>query len=595
MSDDRWRRNGREDDPDEEFGGPLFPDDPSGAARRPADPSAGFETGEHRLRFGPDDTGPLPHWTDPPTGEIPRLDPRGTSAGPGNDDAEDDDVDVWSTFTTESPVWRDDEENLPTGVIEQVSPDYPPPDASGSFERDPSTGTMHPFDAASTGEVGRVGRDPSGAVPRDPSGGYGRTGDISRPIDADGSLFGDDDDDFRPSRGVGDPSGSVPRTTGSQRRVTGSNPRITGSNPRITGSQPRTGRSAERGLNLTGEVPLPPRREPGRITIGTDPSGMPRRQPEPGRRRQSPGRGGGRPIGPSRASAPPPPRSMSTATIAGVVMAAVFIAALILSTVVTVALVAIVLALAGWEYFGKVTEKGYRPAVFPGLAACLFIPIGAYAFGDQALTLGLMLVFVASSVSFIAAHGVESGPLPNMAVTTLGVVWIGILGAFAGLILRLSTGATAFGDTAFFGNGPNIGTDTLFFIALGIAANDIGALAVGSVAGKSALRAWVSPSKTIEGLIGGSAATLVTMFVAGQLAPDGNVWGQTKWWLLLAVVIIVLAPLGDLTESMFKRNLEIKDFGTIVQGHGGVLDRFDGFLFVLPGAYYLTLVLLATA
>ena len=75
--------------------------------------------------------------------------------------------------------------------------------------------------------------------------------------------------------------------------------------------------------------------------------------------------------------------------------------------------------------------------------------------------------------------------------------------------------------------------------------------------------------------------------------PDGNVWGQTKWWLLLAVVIIVLAPLGDLTESMFKRNLEIKDFGTIVQGHGGVLDRFDGFLFVLPGAYYLTLVLLA--
>lgn len=580
MSDDKWRRNGR-DDPDGEFGGPLFPDDTSGANRRPVDPSDAFETGEHRLKFGPDDTGPLPHWTDPPTGEIPRLDPR-ASGQPADDQADSDDVDVWSTFTTESPVWRDDEENLATGVIEQVTPDYPS-DASGSFDRDPS-GAMHPFDAASTGEVGRVGRDPSGAVPRDPSGGYGRTGDISRPIDADGSLFGgggDDDDEFRPSRGLGEPSGSVPRTTGQV--------------PRTTGSQPRTpGRSAERGLNLTGEVPVPPRREPGRITIGTDPSGMTRRQPEPGRRRQSPPRGG-RPIGPSRASAPPPPRSMSTATIAGVVMAAVFIAALILSTVVTVALVAIVLALAGWEYFGKVTEKGYRPAVFPGLAACLFIPIGAYTIGDQALALGLMLVFIAASVSFIGAHGVESGPLPNMAVTTLGVVWIGILGAFAGLILRLSTGPTAFGNTGFFGNGPNIGTDTLFFIALGVAANDIGALAVGSVAGKSPLRAWVSPAKTIEGLIGGSAATLVTLFVAAQLAPDGNVWGSTKWWLLLALVIIVLAPLGDLTESMFKRNLEIKDFGTIVQGHGGVLDRFDGFLFVLPGAYYLTLVLLATA
>ena len=62
--------------------------------------------------------------------------------------------------------------------------------------------------------------------------------------------------------------------------------------------------------------------------------------------------------------------------------------------------------------------------------------------------------------------------------------------------------------------------------------------------------------------------------------------------LLLGLVIAVMAPLGDLTESMFKRNLDIKDFGTIVQGHGGVLDRFDGYLFALPAVYYFTLVTL---
>ena len=56
-------------------------------------------------------------------------------------------------------------------------------------------------------------------------------------------------------------------------------------------------------------------------------------------------------------------------------------------------------------------------------------------------------------------------------------------------------------------------------------------------------------------------------------------------------MIAILAPIGDLTESMFKRNLDIKDFGTILPGHGGVLDRFDGFLFVLPGAYYMLRVL----
>ena len=52
-----------------------------------------------------------------------------------------------------------------------------------------------------------------------------------------------------------------------------------------------------------------------------------------------------------------------------------------------------------------------------------------------------------------------------------------------------------------------------------------------------------------------------------------------------------MAPIGDLTESMFKRNLDVKDFGSIVKGHGGILDRFDGFLFVMPAVYYLTITL----
>src|SRR5262245_50234318 len=97
-----WRRRERSGDTSEteEFGGPLFPDEESGEGSGSAD-----DTGERRLRFGPNDTGPLPHWTDPPTGEIPQVAPQASGKDPG----EEEDVDVWSQFTTETPVWRDDE------------------------------------------------------------------------------------------------------------------------------------------------------------------------------------------------------------------------------------------------------------------------------------------------------------------------------------------------------------------------------------------------------------------------------------------------------------------------------------------------------
>ena len=100
------------------------------------------------------------------------------------------------------------------------------------------------------------------------------------------------------------------------------------------------------------------------------------------------------------------------------------------------------------------------------------------------------------------------------------------------------------------------------------------------------LRAWISPNKTVEGFIGGTVAThggdgrRRRHREERQLEQPGDL-------IFLGLVIAIMAPLGDLTESMFKRNLDIKDFGSIVKGHGGVLDRFDGFLFTLPAAYYL--------
>ena len=148
-----------------------------------------------------------------------------------------------------------------------------------------------------------------------------------------------------------------------------------------------------------------------------------------------------------------------------------------------------VLGIAGFEYFGKVTEKGYRPAVAPGLAACVSAPLAAYWVGERALPLVVAFAFIAGAVGFIGAPGVESGPLPNMAVTTMGVVWIGLLGSYAALILR--RGRTSASAT----DEQQLGTDTLFMVVLGVAANDIGALSSVRRSARRRCAAWISPAR----------------------------------------------------------------------------------------------------
>jgi phosphatidate cytidylyltransferase len=485
MSDDMWRDR-RDRDDFSEYGS-LFDDaEPTqnigevGDARRrarasgqpDAEPNAGSEADES-ISFDDTGGGRLPHWTEPATGEVPRIE----GAEAQYDEGDDADLDVWSSFSSESPVWSDDHPDDPSAIT-----------------------TEHT--ARVTGQHRRVEDAPA-------------------------------------------------RVTGQQRRVTGESEVVT--------------------------------REPSRITIGTDPSGMPRRPPvTTGRRRGAPP-----PTTRPTRSGPPPKsgRDMPAAIAVGLLLAAVFIAALMYRPWAAAVLVTLVLGLAGVEFYAKVSEKGYRPAVIPGVATCVAAPLAAYWLGDGTLPLVIAFGFMATAGSFIGARNVEAGPMPNVSITTLGIVWIGLLGSFAMLILRLST-ATGSELPAV----QNRGTDTLFLVALGVVANDVGALFVGSAAGRTPLRPWISPNKTVEGLIGGTLMTIVVMVVVG-IGEWSDTWVSQRHLFALAIVIAVMAPLGDLVESMFKRNLDVKDFGSIVRGHGGVLDRFDGFLFTLPAVYYLTLVI----
>ena len=124
----------------------------------------------------------------------------------------------------------------------------------------------------------------------------------------------------------------------------------------------------------------------------------------------------------------------------------------------------------------------------------------------------------------------------------------------------------------------------IFFI---IWANDTGAYIIGSLIGKNKLIPHVSPNKTIEGFVGGGLFCFLIAYCNVSLFSRFSYMSsmhmiQPAVWYLIAGVVFIFATMGDLVESLLKRSLEIKDSGSILPGHGGFLDRFDAFLFVLP-------------
>ncbi|MDA0297907.1 MAG: phosphatidate cytidylyltransferase [Actinobacteria bacterium] len=338
-----------------------------------------------------------------------------------------------------------------------------------------------------------------------------------------------------------------------------------------------------------------PRRE-GRIVIGTDPTDERRRpvaasasgpQSRPVSRpasRSSSSRPSARGAQVTRAqrssSGPSAGRDLPTATAVGALLAAVFIASLMWRPAAVMLLIAILIGVAALEFFTQANVSGYRPSTIIGVVVCVAAPLCAYWIGDAALPLVIVFGFIATVVVFVGSDGIESGPVPNTAIMMLAILWIGLMSSYAALILRFSSANGA----AFV----NVGTDTLFIVVIGVIANDIAAYFAGTAMGRTPLRDWISPAKSVEGLIGGTIGTFIAVVLVGMQSTTWNSFGD---WILLALVISVMAPLGDLAESMFKRNLNVKDFGTVLRGHGGVLDRFDSLLFVLPAAYYLTLVI----
>jgi phosphatidate cytidylyltransferase len=249
----------------------------------------------------------------------------------------------------------------------------------------------------------------------------------------------------------------------------------------------------------------------------------------------------------------------------GLALAAVALLAFKAGPRYAVVLIAVVLGLAVAELFSATRRAGYQPAVLLGIAASVALPLAVYWRGPDAIPLVLFLTAAFAMLWFLVGAGTES-PLLNIGVTVLGVVYVGMFGAFGALMLE---------------RWGKDGIGVLLGAVIATVAYDVGGLLIGRAAGKSPLSA-ASPNKTVEGLIGGMIlSVVVTTIVMSQIKP----WDSVGDAFVLGVAAAVVAPLGDLCESMLKRDLGLKDMGSILPGHGGLLDRFDALLFVLPVTY----------
>lgn len=236
------------------------------------------------------------------------------------------------------------------------------------------------------------------------------------------------------------------------------------------------------------------------------------------------------------------------------------------------------LALIALNEFFRLTRL-YRPLALPGFAGLLLF---MYMAGFRSLT--GMAGALAATVGLIALTGIAVGlkhhVTARMAVTLLGVVYVGL--GFGALVLLRRAGLPGVNDGGAWLVGMTV---------FGAWGGDTMAYFVGKWFGHTPMAPVLSPKKTWEGFAGGALSTvLMVVFIGSMMGYQSGGWSAGDG-LLLGLAIAVAGPLGDLFESLLKRDVQIKDSGRGLPGHGGILDRFDALMWAAVAAYFLLVVL----
>jgi phosphatidate cytidylyltransferase len=267
-------------------------------------------------------------------------------------------------------------------------------------------------------------------------------------------------------------------------------------------------------------------------------------------------------------------RDVPAAFITGLALAGVALGSLALGKWAFALTAGAIVLWAQGELYLALQRHHLQPATALGLVSGGLVLGAAYFRGEAAmLSMFVLSVFAAFLWYMAAPASHRRGTATNIGVTVLGIAYVPLMAGFALAMLDLTDGRAVVLSVI----GLTFVYDTAAFI-------------VGSWWGNRPLAPTISPKKSLEGAIG---ATLVVIAVSvGAVAPAVTALNTVGKSVALAVVVAVLAPLGDLAESLIKRDLGVKDMGSVLPGHGGVLDRIDSVLFVVPAAFLFLRVIL---
>ncbi|MER6447079.1 phosphatidate cytidylyltransferase [Streptomyces venezuelae] len=280
---------------------------------------------------------------------------------------------------------------------------------------------------------------------------------------------------------------------------------------------------------------------------------------------------------PQDASPPPPKkragRDLRAAIGVGVGLGAVIFASLLIVKAVFVGVIVVAVVVGLWELTSRLQEqKGIKAPLVPLAVGGAAMVIAGYVRGAEGAWVAMALTVLAVLVWRMTEPPEDY--LKDVTAGAFAAFYVPFLATFVAMLLTADDGAER----------------VITFLLLTVV-SDTGAYAVGWRFGKTKLAPRISPGKTREGLFGAVAFAMAAGALCMEFLIDGGSWWQG---LLLGLAVAVSATLGDLGESMIKRDLGIKDMGTLLPGHGGIMDRLDSLLPTAPVVWLLLAAFVGT-